>query len=196
MTSAAGGSLALWDAYIRLLHRAPVRVKSLTAAFIFAASQTASQVIMKGQISSMQSVAAYSFWGVPSSIGAHYFNEFMVRRGPDRLLMKIFVDHLVYRIPIMALFTYYVKRFAEGLSWGEAWKQTCVSQPQVQKTSMKLWPALMLANYTVVPLQLRVLYLNVCQFCWVIYLALLYGRLSKSTKSKYLNRQDALPTRS
>ena len=67
------------------------------------------------------------------------------------------------------------KTFAEAIAHVK--KVSNLSPPlwtgwsEMQKVSLKVWPACQILNFTVVPLRLRVLYMNTCVFFWVIYLA-------------------------
>jgi len=177
-----GANIPIWGLYLKALAAQPLKVKCITSSVAFTLSQTLSQLITKGDIVNPKLIAAWSVWGVPSTIAAHNFANWMQKtHGHRPLLVKVILDHLLYRLAIMFIFTWYNKlSLTGGDKYGflEALPEVMKVQPGMQKTSAKLWPTLMIANYTVVPLPLRVLYLNVCQFSWGLYLAFLYRKSS------------------
>jgi len=180
-----GANIPIWGAYLKLLQKNPLKVKAITTAVIMSLSQTSSQFIEKGKVHNPRLILAWIVWGFPSATGAHFFNNWMVKHhGSKPLLVKVVMDHILYRLAIMLAFTYWNKVWFTGatnLGFVDAWKETLKVQWSMQKTSAKLWPTLMLANYTVIPLPLRVLYLNICQFSWALYLSFFYKKTTQKS---------------
>lgn len=188
MADLPGANIPIWGAYLRALQKDPIKVKVITASIIMGSSQASSQVVTHGTVNNKQLLLAWAIWAMPSSAGSHFFNNWMMKHHANKpLIVKLALDHLLYRIAIMFVFTYYNKIWLAGatnLGFADAWRETLKVQPGMQKTSAKLWPTLMTLNYMVVPLPLRVLYLNCCQFCWGLYLALLYRKPKKQLADK------------
>lgn len=182
MADLPGANIPVWGAYLQALSKNPLRVKMTTSMIMFTMTQILSQLISKGAIVNKHLVGSWTLWGIPSTYLAHHFNNWMQRvHGHRTLIVKVGMDHILYRLFIMWFFTLWNKIwFLGGGNCGflETWTETWKAQPGLQKTSAKLWPTLMILNYSVVPLPLRVLYLNVCQFHWALYLAFLLKKKS------------------
>eukprot|EP00929_Paragymnodinium_shiwhaense_P022806 TRINITY_DN14454_c0_g1_i1.p1 TRINITY_DN14454_c0_g1~~TRINITY_DN14454_c0_g1_i1.p1 ORF type:complete len:195 (+),score=42.52 TRINITY_DN14454_c0_g1_i1:91-675(+) len=187
MAELPGAKIPVWGSYLRLLDRDPIKVKCVTTACSMGLSQASSQLIVKGTVHNLRLVLAWMLWGCPSATFAHWFNNWMVKRhGRDPLAVKLLLDHLLYRIEIMFAFTFYNKLWLTGgsdMGFRDALKETWRLQPGVQLTSVEMWPLLMIVNYKVIPLPLRVLYLNICQFFFCLYLALMYNKRGQKKKS-------------
>lgn len=167
-----GGSLPIWGAYLRLLARAPVRSKCITSAVIFAISQLTAKYLSDGTLKNLnlKKLRDFILWGLCMPIAAHHWQNFMAFHGPQRMWIKIPFDHVAYRIPIMFVFSNYIK-LMEGCSFKESWDYALKTNPSLQITSLKLWPAANMLNFAVVPLPLRVLWQNIVLYFWTLYLA-------------------------
>ncbi|CAE8634040.1 unnamed protein product [Polarella glacialis] len=161
----------VWGAYLRALERAPLRTKALTSVFIMAAAQATSQKISLGAIQDKRSVRIWCLWGFVISILNHHWQNFIAKQGPSNLFAKIAVDHAVYKMPILYAFVTY-ERWMKGAGLKDAWGQSVAANPALQRTSVKIFPLIQILNFTMVPLPLRVLYMNSALFFWCIYLAL------------------------
>merc|ERR1740129_770739 len=95
----------------------------------------------------------------------------IAEHGPRQLLPKLALDHLCWKVPILYFFVTY-ERFLKGATLREAWRQSVATNPALQKTSVKVFPIIQILNFTVVPLPLRVLYMNATLYFWGIYLSL------------------------
>ena len=120
-----------------------------------------------------------AIWGPIVSSLNHFWQQILVKYGPSSFFRKIAVDHVFWKIPILFVFFAYTeiykgKRIREAL--GKAWN---LSASSVQLTSLKVWPAVQTINFYLVPLNLRVLYMNVSLVFWTIFLAIFMRKKSK-----------------
>merc|ERR1719326_2663082 len=107
--SIPGANLPVWGAYLRMLDRAPVRTKCITSCILFVLSQLCSQYITLNRIANKGKVRDFGIWGLLMPVAAHHWQNFMVYRGPQRMFIKIPFDHICYRVPIMFVFSIYMK---------------------------------------------------------------------------------------
>mmetsp|Transcript_52147 Transcript_52147/g.91650 ORF Transcript_52147/g.91650 Transcript_52147/m.91650 type:complete len:209 (-) Transcript_52147:104-730(-) len=183
-----GSNIPVWGAYLRLLSRMPVRTKCVTSAIIFILSQICSQLLTQSIIASPKKVRDFGIWGLLMPVAAHHWQNAMVQYGPANHFAKLPIDHLVYRIPIMFVFSVYCK-FMDGAGLQEAWQYALKTNPSIQVTALKLWPAANIINFTVVPLPLRVLWQNVVLFFWAMYLAVrLRSDAAKQSQEQQMSR--------
>jgi len=112
----------------------------------------------------------FALWGLLMPVAAHHWQNFMAFRGPTRMWIKIPFDHIAYRVPIMFVFSIYIK-LMEGSSLKESYDFAIRTNPSLQVTSAKLWPIANTLNFTVIRLPLRVLWQNVVLYFWTLYLA-------------------------
>ena len=109
----------------------------------------------------------------------HQWQNIIATRGPGsdtfmRFLATIAVDHVLWKIPIVFLFIAYTRLWS-GASLADALRTAAYQSRldgDIQKASIKAWPVIQILNFTVVPLKLRVLYMNTALLFWVVYLAI------------------------
>eukprot|EP00933_Yihiella_yeosuensis_P051845 TRINITY_DN4981_c0_g6_i1.p1 TRINITY_DN4981_c0_g6~~TRINITY_DN4981_c0_g6_i1.p1 ORF type:complete len:182 (+),score=28.68 TRINITY_DN4981_c0_g6_i1:65-610(+) len=163
--------IPVWSAYLRALEKAPVRTKSITSVVIMLAAQASAQKIATGGVKDKRGCAIWALWGLVLGVFNHQWQALIAKHGPGNLVAKIAMDHLVWKVPILYAFVTY-ERFLRGNSLGDSWKMSITENPAMQKVSVKVFPLIQILNFTVVPLKLRVLYMNVTLFFWCIYLSL------------------------
>eukprot|EP00747_Dinoflagellata_sp_TGD_P181184 gnl/TRDRNA2_/TRDRNA2_34813_c0_seq1.p1 gnl/TRDRNA2_/TRDRNA2_34813_c0~~gnl/TRDRNA2_/TRDRNA2_34813_c0_seq1.p1 ORF type:complete len:188 (-),score=28.21 gnl/TRDRNA2_/TRDRNA2_34813_c0_seq1:67-630(-) len=181
------GIVALWADYNNALIRVPIRTKCITSFFCFLVSQILSQLLQKGRIASLEKIRDFAIWGFFLPVPAHHWQNFMAFQVPSSLFVKIPINHICWRMPILFVFGVYNK-LMEGSSLSESWVHTVKTNPPLQVTMLKIWPLMNAINFTVVPLRLRVLFENVVLFFWALYLA-----LKMKTEKKALGDVNAKP---
>jgi hypothetical protein len=165
-----GAEVPIWGTYVRLLSQQPVRTKCITSGIIFIISQAISQLLQFNRITSKIKVRDFGVWGTLMPVAAHYWQNAMVAYGPSSNFAKLPIDHILYRTPIMFVFSVYCK-LMEGVPIREAWNFAIKTNPSIQLAALKLWPVANVINFTLIPLPLRVLWQNVVLFFWAIFLA-------------------------
>eukprot|EP00747_Dinoflagellata_sp_TGD_P021096 gnl/TRDRNA2_/TRDRNA2_128268_c0_seq1.p1 gnl/TRDRNA2_/TRDRNA2_128268_c0~~gnl/TRDRNA2_/TRDRNA2_128268_c0_seq1.p1 ORF type:complete len:209 (+),score=28.67 gnl/TRDRNA2_/TRDRNA2_128268_c0_seq1:66-629(+) len=179
------GALQLWADYNHALVRVPIRTKCITSCVCFVVSQGLSQLLQQGYVASIKKIFDFGLWGALMPFAAHYWQDFMAFRGPANVFAKIPIDQVLYRMPIMFVFSIYVQ-LMEGKTFADSWAITLRTNPGLQVTALKLWPAVNVLNFTVVPLRLRVLYQNTVLFFWALYLAIRFSREKKAAEAEKL----------
>eukprot|EP00746_Dinoflagellata_sp_MGD_P001014 gnl/MRDRNA2_/MRDRNA2_101879_c0_seq1.p1 gnl/MRDRNA2_/MRDRNA2_101879_c0~~gnl/MRDRNA2_/MRDRNA2_101879_c0_seq1.p1 ORF type:complete len:223 (+),score=29.55 gnl/MRDRNA2_/MRDRNA2_101879_c0_seq1:64-732(+) len=179
-----GNIIPIWGLYLIALNRNPRTVKAVTSSIVHGACQLFNQIYNNGKITNLRLLAAWFVWGTPSAVLAHHFNNVMALRGPKSILLKVILDHLIYRMPIYVAFTFFIRFVGETYNFRDAVEETTKVQPAMQKLGLKVWPMLQAANYSLVPLPLRVLYMNMCQAGVALYLTFLFKNNAADDKAE------------
>lgn len=95
---------------------------------------------------------------------------FRGKSDPATVVRKTCVDQLTYGPTCTLVFMAYTSLVLQGRSWADTRSTLSSSFFSIQKNSWRLWPLVTLINYQCVPLQLRVLFLNVVSLCWSTFL--------------------------
>lgn len=181
-----GGPLVLWKAYLRQNERRPIRTKCITSGCIFILCQVIAQYIKDRKLTSARKVLDYLIWGSVLPLGSHSWQNFIAKHGPQSIFLKIPFDHICYRASVLPIFQIYCK-VMEGKSLTSSLQWTKENIVAAEIVAAKLWPAANIFNYTMVPLELRVLYQNFVIFFFVLYLAMLDKKASSGKKGTALN---------
>jgi protein Mpv17 len=180
-----GASIPIWGAYLRLLARRPQSTKMVTSSIIFAIAQTIEQSINNGKfgVHNWRKMRDWCIWGFAVPFINHRYQNFLAKNGPKNLFAMIALDHAIYRVPINFVLPMYIK-LMEGMPFKEAWQKTLAVQPGMQKLCLAFWPLVQILNFSVVPLELRVLYQNFFLFWWGLFLCFLYGQRAAKPAAK------------
>ena len=168
-----------WSSYLSALDSAPVPTKTVTSLIITGSGNLLSQIIEGRTAIDWAAVKMYCTWGFILAPLNHVWQNTIATRGPGsstplRFLATIAVDHVLWKVPIVFCFIAYTKLWA-GASPAEALRSaTALSRldGDIQKASVKAWPLIQVVNFWLVPLKLRVLYMNSSLLLWIVYLAI------------------------
>ncbi|GIL73673.1 hypothetical protein Vretifemale_3805, partial [Volvox reticuliferus] len=175
----SGGPLALcWKRYIEELNKRPLRTKCVTSACVAALSDVVAQLIISGSYKSVKRTLAVACFGaIYTGPSAHYWQKFMERlfsgkKDLTTVLQKVLVDQLTYGPVCNVLFMSFATLVLEGKPFSFLLQKIAKDYPGVQLNGWRLWPLAALINYRFVPLQFRVLFINVVAFIWTTFLLL------------------------
>ena len=184
-TAPAGGVVALaWNSYLAQLNRKPLRTKALTSACIAGLSDVMAQNILSGRYSNWRRTLAVACFGfLYSGPSAHYWQKFMEyifqgKKDLQTVLLKVFVDQTTYGPVCNILFMSFASLVLEGKSIGSTAQRIRKDYRAVQLYGWRLWPMAALINYKFVPLQFRVLFINVVALLWTTFLILRSKRMA------------------
>ena len=90
--------------------------------------------------------------------------------GPGALLLKIALDQTFFAVWMNAGFTALTEALRPA-SPAQIWARVRASSWPSLRASWKFWPAVHLATYSIVPMHLRVLYIDVVEVIWVAILS-------------------------
>jgi len=148
----------------------PIRTKTATNGVVFLCASLVSQLIASnGKKVDVRDVSYLTYWGLLLAPLSHYYQNLMFRRGPKNLLAKILLDHAFFRCPLILAFSVYL-RLMKGEALDFAWKNSRKACIQLWRDSTRVFPVTQLLNFTIIPLQYRVLYGNAVLFFWAIYM--------------------------
>jgi hypothetical protein len=167
--------------YNKLLIRKPYRTKCITSFFTFCVGDFLSQRIQRSSDKTLKFdkkrnfkmgmygfLIAAPFWHVHFNIAIPYlFNHLC---GWRKIFKTLLYDQLIAAPIFLTLFFTY-----NDLVNGKSLKQTYESWKKkfipTLKNHWKFWGPLQTINFIYIPIQLRVLYSNICGIIWVTYLS-------------------------
>lgn len=167
-----------WKRYLQELSRRPLRTKALTSAAIAGLSDVVAQTIISGRYSNLKRTLAVACFGfLYSGPSAHYWQKFLEwlfsgRKDMQTVLTKVVIDQLSYGPLCNILFMSFATLVLEGRSFGELAAKVRKDYVGVQLNGWRLWPLAALINYRFVPLEFRVLFINVVALVWTTFLLL------------------------
>eukprot|EP00697_Spironema_sp_BW2_P003807 gnl/Spiro4/15057_TR8117_c0_g1_i1.p1 gnl/Spiro4/15057_TR8117_c0_g1~~gnl/Spiro4/15057_TR8117_c0_g1_i1.p1 ORF type:complete len:202 (-),score=48.94 gnl/Spiro4/15057_TR8117_c0_g1_i1:66-632(-) len=179
--------------YVGLLVSHPYPTKSLTSGLLMAAGDLVSQTlerVEKKRIGATPSpydgprAGRMAFLGVVV-MGPVFHNWFKIleRAVPGSSMTanisKMVIDQ-VTMAPTFTAFFFTTLKLMEGRPWDEAVAHTKANFWPALRTNYMVWPTSQLINFTFVPLNLRVLWLNMTGFCWNIYLSYRHNKAHSS----------------
>ncbi|KAG2446540.1 hypothetical protein HYH02_008527 [Chlamydomonas schloesseri] len=174
-----GGIVGLaWQKYIQELHRRPLRTKCITSACVAGLSDVIAQFITQGSYKNWKRTLAVAAFGAAyTGPSAHFWQKFMEwlfsgKVDIGTVLLKVVVDQLSYGPVCNVLFMAFATLVLEGRSLVELRSKIRKDYPSVQLYGWRLWPLAALINYRFVPLQFRVLFINLVALCWTTFLLL------------------------
>lgn len=176
-----------WQRYLLQLNRKPLQTKAITSACIAGLSDVIAQNIISGGYKNWRRTLAIAVYGlVWNGPSAHYWQKFIewLFKGKSDLntvLKKVVFDQCTYGPVCNVLFMSFATLVLEGKSLSYLGSKIKSDYPNVQLNGWKLWPLAALINYKFVPIQFRVLFVNVVALIWSIFLLL---RARGATTSK------------
>eukprot|EP00877_Chromochloris_zofingiensis_P002350 jgi/Chrzof1/12115/Cz06g21270.t1 len=164
-----------WARYKQQLQQKPLRTKALTSACIASLSDVIAQRMIAKRYDWQRTVkmALYGLlWGGPS---AHYWQEWLQRlfarkQGSLVPVQKVMVDQVTYGPLQNLIFMMFSAMALNGASVEETIQQMVRDFPSVQRQGWKVWPLAGIINYKFVPLECRVLFINLVALCWGTFL--------------------------
>lgn len=136
------------------------------------------QTIISGRYSNLKRTLAVACFGfLYSGPSAHYWQKFLEwlfsgRKDMQTVLTKVVIDQLSYGPLCNILFMSFATLVLEGRSFGELAAKVRKDYVGVQLNGWRLWPLAALINYRFVPLEFRVLFINVVALVWTTFLLL------------------------
>mmetsp|Transcript_59 Transcript_59/g.94 ORF Transcript_59/g.94 Transcript_59/m.94 type:complete len:225 (-) Transcript_59:1101-1775(-) len=167
-----------WKAYLGSLKAKPIRTKSITSAVIAGLSDCIAQRVIHGRHRSFTRTLCMVLYGlVWNGPSAHYWQTFMEwlfdgKSDLGTVLRKVLLDQTSYGPVCNILFMSFATLVLEGKTTQFLQSKLKYDYPKVQINGWKVWPLAALINYKFVPLEFRVLFINMVALCWSTYLLL------------------------
>ncbi|ETN24572.1 hypothetical protein PPTG_00827 [Phytophthora nicotianae INRA-310] len=183
--------------YDRWLRDSPLLTKGVTSAILFGLGDRIAQRIETGDADQrdaddchgLQRTARMMVWGglLFAPIGHAWYNflEKAVRgKGTATVVKKIAADQLVFSPPLsLAFFTY--AGVTEGKPLPETVETAVVKLPPTLAVNWTVWPLVHVCTFGFVPLQYRILFINVVNIGWSTFLSRMAssdGKVSNAQK--------------
>eukprot|EP01025_Chloroclados_australasicus_P019739 TRINITY_DN207_c1_g1_i1.p2 TRINITY_DN207_c1_g1~~TRINITY_DN207_c1_g1_i1.p2 ORF type:complete len:200 (-),score=1.66 TRINITY_DN207_c1_g1_i1:571-1170(-) len=172
----------VWSNYLKQLQKRPLVTKSVTSLVGFTLGDVAAQCLAEVQPYDLTRTLRMSVYGglVMGPFAHYWFNVLekvvfpMRPNSPATIVIKAALDQLVQAPIGLSMFYAYQEMFQ-----GRPHRTLDVIQDKLMPTlymTWKFWPLAHLINFSVVPLDLRILYVNVVS---VVYTCLLSSLASK-----------------
>lgn len=185
-SAAAGGGAAgvgalllrSWTAYLGALEAAPVRTKAITAGVLVGLGDTLAQVLTGTALGSLDlpRLARFAAFGLvlQGPAGHAWYNllERVVRLpGVAGIAGKVAADQLLFAPVFTSIFFGYLV-LTEGGQFVDVREAVTSRLPSTLVASWKVWPLAHIINFGVIPLGLRVLYVNAVSTAWIAFLSM------------------------
>ncbi|KAG3110167.1 hypothetical protein PI124_g11318 [Phytophthora idaei] len=169
--------------YDRWLQASPLLTKGVTSAILFGLGDRIAQRIEKddaeqrdaGDRHGLHRTARMMVWGgllfAPIGHGWYNFLEKAIRgKGTAAVVKKIAADQLIFSPPLsLAFFTY--AGVSEGKPLRETVETAVAKLPPTLAVNWTVWPLVHVCTFGFVPLQYRILFINVVNIGWSAFLS-------------------------
>jgi len=180
-----------WKFYLHLLNTVPIQTKSLTSALIAYTGNIITQKIFekRPQMDQKRALKFVLFSLILTPI-SHYWYKYLDRIFDQRkkesskkeellesqkttnfsvVFKKFVLDELLYD-PFCILFFMTIISLLEGKDFSHIWQKIRTDYWITQKMSWRIWPLVQLVNFSLVPGNLRIFFINLVSFFWGIFL--------------------------
>uniref|UniRef100_A0A7E4V7K5 Mitochondrial inner membrane protein Mpv17 n=1 Tax=Panagrellus redivivus TaxID=6233 RepID=A0A7E4V7K5_PANRE len=161
--------------FAQCMHRRPLVTQCASSGILIAGGDIICQFGLEkctwetynGQRSARFFISAF-FWEAPILSRWMIFLERIKGSSRFVILKRMVVDQLVFT-PIFAASTIFNLRLLEGNTPFEAFTKLKTVYVDIMTTFYKVWPAILMFTYTYVPLNYRVVFIQVTALFWNIY---------------------------
>jgi protein Mpv17 len=170
-------------AYEGLLARKPIVTKCITSFITFGFGDILCQMIEKKQNFDWKRAFIQGSFGFNITPWLHiHFCKILPFLFPGNtktaLAKSVFYDQTVNAAIFTTTFFLYLD-MCSGKNFETAYNELKIKFLPVLYDNWKVWPILMAFNFSVVPMQYRVLFSNFCGMIWVAYLSYFQNVMSK-----------------
>ncbi|XP_077288954.1 peroxisomal membrane protein 2 [Arctopsyche grandis] len=184
--------LNVLGSYLQNLYLHPIRTKSLTSCVIAASANLSSQLVSGERRINIDSIIAFAAFGLFfGGTLPHYFFDALERVFPAReirfgVLRQLLIERLCYT-PLFQSFSIYVVSRFEGKNHKEAFAFMQNIIKDVLHANWTWLTIFQVINLTVIPPVLRVLFINIVGFFWVMFVAKKRRAAAAAKSSKKIN---------
>ncbi|CDS04063.1 hypothetical protein LRAMOSA07018 [Lichtheimia ramosa] len=182
----------MWKLYNKLLTRQPILVQSITTAFLFATGDVVAQQYVERKgiknhdvVRTMRMTAFGGCFAGPVLGNWYRFLELNVKGSTpiQALVKKVAMDQFLCAPVFIGIF-FSAQGLLEGKSVNEIKEKLQQGYTTAVLANYKLWPAVQLVNFYVVPLYYRLAVTNLVSIGWNAYLSNVNQRSSSSSISQ------------
>ncbi|GMF19089.1 unnamed protein product [Phytophthora lilii] len=187
--------------YDRWLRDSPLLTKGITSAILFGLGDRIAQRIENSETTDgdridaedrhgLQRTARMMVWGgiLFAPVGHAWYNflEKTVRgKGTASIVKKIAADQLIFSPPLsLAFFTY--AGCSEGKQLRETLETAVAKLPPTLAVNWTVWPLVHVCTFGFVPLQYRILFINIVNIGWSAFLSRMASKDGESSSAQKL----------
>ncbi|GAB0493023.1 hypothetical protein MMPV_004295 [Pyropia vietnamensis] len=170
--------LRSWSSYVKALEVAPVKTKAITAGVLVGLGDALAQVLTGTPMDSLdlQRVFRFTAFGLvlqgPAGHAWYDILERVIRLpGMAGIAGKVAADQFLFAPVFTSIFFGYLC-VTEGGQLGDVREAVASKLPSTLIASWKVWPLAHVINFGVIPLGLRVLYVNAVSTAWIAFLSM------------------------
>lgn len=170
--------LRAWSGYIKALEVAPVKTKAITAGVLVGLGDALAQVLTGTPMGDLDLPRVFrfaAFGAVLQGPAGHVWYNILERvirlPGLAGIAGKVAADQLLFAPVFTSIFFGYLC-LAEGGQLGDVQEAVASKLPSTLVASWKVWPLAHIINFGVIPLGLRVLYVNAVSTAWIAFLSM------------------------
>eukprot|EP00871_Galdieria_phlegrea_P002843 jgi/Galph1/355/GphlegSOOS_G5062.1 len=170
----------IYNGYLTCLREQPLLTKTLTTSIINTLSDIIAQIIEqhhnKKFLWNWRRTFALGFWGLifmgPFFHSWYAILERVVPSGRWAFLKKILLDQ-TFAAAFFNLTFFMGTGILEGFRWTEIRERIRQKFWQTMVANWRVWPFVQCITFTLIPLQFRVLWVNMVTILWIIYFSTL-----------------------
>lgn len=167
--------LAVYLAYERAALAMPILTKSATSAVAYALGDVVAQRLTSSDrtraLDRGRIIRSTLAGGISHGPQLHFWSLLLEHfLGPGQVVRKILLDQTLFGLYINGAYTATTEGL-KGASPATVWKRVRETSWPSLRASWKFWPAVHAITYSVVPLHLRVLWIDVVEVAWVAILS-------------------------
>ena len=177
--------IGLWGAYESAAISRPLATKAATSGVAYCLGDVASQALTEERIDARRTARSSVAGFVSHGPQLHFWTLLLERHcsfggAAWALPVKIVLDQTVFSLYLNSAYVALME--ALRASWpAEIWRRVRCSALPSLKAGWKFWPAVHALTYSVVPLHLRVLWVDVVEVGWVAILSSCVARAGRSS---------------
>ncbi|KAK2726192.1 protein Mpv17-like [Artemia franciscana] len=168
----------IWKAYLRLLEKHPAKTQIIQTGILMSTGDIISQVgVEKRPVKEIDwkrngKFSAFGFFLAGPAVRAWYnaLDKIIGPLAKRAALKKMAADQLFFAPSFLTIFVSYMA-LTQGGGKQEIIQKLKKEYLQILTTNYKIWPAVQMVNFYFVPLQLRILVVQVISLFWNTYLA-------------------------
>ncbi|XP_071505998.1 mitochondrial inner membrane protein Mpv17-like [Diadema antillarum] len=169
---------SVWRAYLRLLHKYPLRTQAVTSGSLFMMSDLISQELIErkgwedydGIRTLRQTLFGFCFAGPAMFTWYKTLDRLYPGAGKLTPLKKVLTDQTLFP-PVFLVVYFSTVALTTGVELKAIPAKLKKDVPSTFMTGIKIWPPVQLMNFYLVPLHHRVLVVNVVALFWNTFLS-------------------------
>jgi len=162
----------LWNSYLNNLREHPIKTKFVTAFSIYSLSKVIASMMGEKKTIDIKEIVKHGGFSVISVPLMHYYYGFVDKlfagkEGAWVLITQLIIDQALFS-PVFYILYYIYMGVVDG-KLRDVPRQISKQLIPTSIDSAKFWTIVQFVNFKFVPVELRILFGNVCNLLWSVY---------------------------